>query len=92
MDISDKLITHPNTALEYAMKNKAALEASIESGLLELMREEAGDDCDLTKAKAKKFVDYIAESMKNHVRQLTGTKKTVSLLTLSPGPLYEAVP
>jgi hypothetical protein len=74
MDFSDKFITHLNAALEYAIKNKVALEVSIESGLLELLKEEAGDDCNLAKAKAKQLVDSVAGSMKNHVRPLKGHK------------------
>ena len=72
MDVSDKFITHLNSALAYAMNNKAALGESIASGLLELPREEAGDDYDLTKATTKQLVDYIAESTDINVSQLRG--------------------
>ena len=45
-------------------EHEAALEVSNKSGLLSLPKEEAGDECDLAKAKMKQLFDYIAQSMK----------------------------
>ena len=70
-------LNHLNESLEYAQNNKDALGATIESGLLELLTEEA-EKCDsnvevaITKAETKQLIDFIAESMKNHLHKLNG--------------------
>ena len=75
--MSNKLLDHLNESLECAQNNKNALGATIESGLLELLTEEAEKcgsnvEVSITKAETKQLIDFIAESMKNHLHKLNG--------------------
>ena len=79
MEASEEVMKHLNEALEYALENKAALGATMEAGLLELLKEESGksglvgDDV-LTREEIAQLVEHVSESMKNHIRMLAGKK------------------
>ncbi|KAL7554136.1 hypothetical protein ACHAWF_017538, partial [Thalassiosira exigua] len=76
MALSEELLDHMDESLNYARNNKDKLRDSIESSLLELMRDEAkkmgdSDDEDLiTEEETKDLVDFVAESMRNHIHKL----------------------
>ena len=79
MEAFEEVMKHLNEALEYALENKAALGATMEAGLLELLKEESGksglvgDDV-LTREETAQLVEHVSESMKNHIRMLADKK------------------
>ena len=79
MEASEQFNNHLNQALDYAMNNRDALGAILESSILQILKGEAGkdrilDECTLDKAKTKQIVDFVAELMKNQVHKLKGHK------------------
>ena len=79
MVASDGVMKHINEALDYSLANKTALGATMEEGLLELLKEESEKsglvgDYVLTKEETCQLVEYVSESMKNHIRLLGGQK------------------
>ena len=67
-------------SLEHALKNKQELYKDIESTLLELLKEDASKsgsgsvDNLLTHEDTKQLVEFIAESMRNHIHKVNGHK------------------
>ena len=79
MEASEEVMKHINEALNYSMTNKTTLGATMEEGLLELLKEESGKsglvgDNVLTREETAQLVEYVSESMKNHIRPLDGKK------------------
>ena len=79
MEASEEVMKYLNEALEYSLENKAALGATLEAGLIELLKEESeksgvvGDDV-LTREETSQLVEHVSESMKSHIRMLDGKK------------------
>ncbi|KAL7537400.1 hypothetical protein ACHAXR_010211 [Thalassiosira sp. AJA248-18] len=79
-EMTEELVNHLNEALEYAQSNQSSLRKSIESSLLELLKEEAErdgsstEDVLLSHEDTKQLVDFIAESMKNHIHKVNGNE------------------
>ena len=79
-EMSEELLNHMNEALECASTNKAQFQHDIKSTLVELLTEEAkkngvvGEDALLSHEDTQQFVDFLTESMRNHIRKVEGNK------------------
>ena len=75
---NEELLNHMNDALMYAQNNQSSLYETIETTLMELLKEEAQrdgtnpDDVLVTHEDTQKLVDFIAESMQNHIHKVNG--------------------
>jgi hypothetical protein len=78
MDMSKELTNHLYESLEYAQNNPRLMKESIESSLLELLKDEAERDGSssvdvlLDHKDTKQIVDFFTESMKNHIHKVNG--------------------
>ena len=77
-ELGEQMITHLKEALESTQKDKALFNENIESTLKELLKEEADrkgttlEDEMLSKEETQQFVDFISESITNHIHKLNG--------------------
>ncbi|KAL7524395.1 hypothetical protein ACHAWF_004195 [Thalassiosira exigua] len=77
MALTEELLNQMNEALEYAKNNKEKLQQSLESNLKELLEEQAKDmgtspEQLLSTDDTQELVEYLAESMTNHIHKVNG--------------------
>jgi len=77
-ELNEEVLNHLKKALEYAQKNQEAMRKDIDSTLLEMLKEAAkqnGNSTEeelLTHEDTKQLVEFIAESMRNHIHKVAG--------------------
>ena len=89
--MDEELLTHMNEALNYAQANPSVIRNDIESTLLDILKEEAARDGTnpeevlLTHEDTNKLVQYIADSMKNHIHKVNENKNRYRFLPYVTG-------
>ena len=80
LNIDEELLNPMNDALNYAQKNQSVLHNGIELTLLDILKEEAARDGTnpeevlLSHEDTNKLVQFIADSLKNHIHKVNGNK------------------
>ena len=78
--VNEELLNHINDTLMCAQNNQSSLYETIETTLMELLKEEAQRDgtnpneVSVTHEDTQKLVDFIAESMRNHIHKVNGNE------------------